>query len=113
MTESKKILLKVSPASLVFSDFSLNAANIKEICSRQWYDVFSIKEKSENTRDAGDTFKSIFFDSVNLRLRSDVPVGSCLSGGIDSSAIVSVLGELFETYCDIPQRPHQLPAHLT
>ena len=81
--------------------FSLNAANIKEICSRQWYDVFSIKEKSENTRDAGDTFKSIFFDSVNLRLRSDVPVGSCLSGGIDSSAIVSVLGELFETHADL------------
>lgn len=37
---------------------------------------------------------SLFKQSVDLRLRSDVSVGACLSGGIDSSAIVTQMSEL-------------------
>ena len=38
--------------------------------------------------------KELFFNAVRLRLRSDVEVGSCLSGGIDSSAITGVMNQL-------------------
>lgn len=41
-----------------------------------------------------DHFLDIFRDSIRLRLRSDVPVGTCLSGGLDSSAIVCLVNEL-------------------
>ncbi len=37
-----------------------------------------------------ERFLELFEDSIRLHLRSDVPVGTCLSGGLDSSSIVMV-----------------------
>jgi asparagine synthase (glutamine-hydrolysing) len=41
-----------------------------------------------------EAFRSIFFDAVNCRLRSAFPVGTMLSGGLDSSSIACVAHEL-------------------
>lgn len=40
-----------------------------------------------NEEDSIQAYKNVFESSINLRLRSDVKVGTCLSGGIDSSAV--------------------------
>lgn len=43
---------------------------------------------------AVDEFNNLFEDSVKIRLRSDVSLGSLLSGGLDSSAITAVAYKL-------------------
>ena len=40
------------------------------------------------TPDPAVAFGDLFEDSVRIRMRSDVPVGVCLSGGLDSTAII-------------------------
>jgi asparagine synthase (glutamine-hydrolysing) len=47
--------------------------------------------------EAIDKFKSLFFTSVKRRLRSDVSIGTNLSGGLDSSSIVSACTTLSGT----------------
>jgi asparagine synthase (glutamine-hydrolysing) len=59
----------------------------------RWYHL-NPRPFSGSFEDAGVEFRRLFSDSVRLRLRADVPVGSCLSGGLDSSSIVCVVNGL-------------------
>jgi asparagine synthase (glutamine-hydrolysing) len=48
---------------------------------------------------AQEKFRELFYKSVKRRLRSDVKVGSSLSGGLDSSLIVCVIDEINKGTC--------------
>jgi asparagine synthase (glutamine-hydrolysing) len=53
------------------------------------------RERQEITLErAAETFRGLFCDSVRNRLRSDVPLGSSLSGGIDSASVVCAIDRL-------------------
>jgi asparagine synthase (glutamine-hydrolysing) len=68
---------------------SLNNEISKPVIKR-WYDLRNTVRNAEGFSNPG-AYREIFSSAVGLRLRSDVPVGVCLSGGLDSSSIVSVL----------------------
>lgn len=61
----------------------------------RWYELPDFSFYSQYDREVSE-IKALLKDSVRLRcIRSDVPVGSCLSGGIDSSSIVCLANEYY------------------
>ncbi|GAB5522694.1 MAG: asparagine synthase (glutamine-hydrolyzing) [Roseivirga sp.] len=90
----------------------------------RWYDfvgnVNSLMENAEISMQSEDEhlahYKSLLQNSIALRFRSDVPVGFNLSGGLDSSLLLSLVDELkphtpiegFTFYCN-DERYNELP----
>ena len=71
---------------------SLNGAALT--IGRYWNLPDGEVDRIKPAREAVGEFRDLFRDAVRLRLRSDVPIGTCLSGGLDSSSIVCVVNEL-------------------
>ena len=65
-----------------------------DITSEKYWDLdFENEEEKISNGDAIDTFNELFAVSVKRRLRSDVPLGTSLSGGLDSSSIVAEISQ--------------------
>jgi len=59
-----------------------------------WWNTWSNRVEVPKTRDQQvEMFRDLFEDACRIRLRSDVPVGTLLSGGMDSSSIACTIAK--------------------
>lgn len=60
----------------------------------RWWQPPIKQTSTMSFNEAAGALRELFFDSVRLHLRSDVPLGVALSGGVDSSAITCAMRHL-------------------
>jgi len=61
------------------------------VAVHRWHDIGRASVPTMSSKVAAETFRELMEQSIRLHLRADVPVGACLSGGLDSSAIVGLM----------------------
>ena len=84
-----KDIVKLTPGHSLIYNLSSNTLLLE-----RYYSVSAGIRYEESEEAAAEFFRKLFFDSVALRFRADVPIGSCLSGGLDSSSILASIHQL-------------------
>lgn len=80
----------------------VDSLNNKDIIFKQYYklnyliDDNRIEYDRNTAHNLAEEYYSLLEDSVSLRLRADVDVGTCFSGGLDSSSVVYLVNKLIQ-----------------
>ncbi len=84
---------RLMPGENLFYDLSLKTKR-----TEKWYDLSSRLKIGNPLAEEHASMKiqELLYSSISYRLVADVPVGSCLSGGIDSSTIVYGMRKLIQ-----------------
>ncbi len=74
---------------------------------RWWRTVDHLVDVPSSLEDQAERFREIFADAVAIRMRSDVPIGTCLSGGFDSSAVAAMMAGINRAHAATRERAAQ------
>ncbi len=78
--------------------FQINVESSGNLKVKKWWRTKDhINYQSFSDEEYIDQYKELFFDSCKIRMRSDVSLGTALSGGLDSSAVHCAMGHLNKT----------------
>ncbi len=65
----------------------------KRAIKRWWCTIDHLPAIPGSESERVERFGELFRDAVAVRMRSDVPIGTCLSGGFDSTAVICAMAE--------------------
>ena len=80
-------LLQLPPAH-----FAIYDPRTRDLRLERFWALPDDDRRGRSLDEAADEFRALFDSAIDLRMRSDVTVGALLSGGLDSTAIVTNLG---------------------
>jgi asparagine synthase (glutamine-hydrolysing) len=67
---------------------------------KRWWNTLEHLDSVPNEFDQQvEKFRALFFDACRIRMRSDVPIGTALSGGMDSSSVLCTMNHMRRTGC--------------
>lgn len=89
-------IYKLPPASFLKFSFIYFSYSIQ----KYWDIDLANQQKKITDKEATETFSSLFAASIKRRLRSDVAVGTSLSGGLDSSSVIAQLSTIHQSPAD-------------
>lgn len=90
-----KNVYEIPPSAFYLYDFENETLKIEKYYNLNFQKEFKKFDKLQEKKYISET-KKLIVRAVELRLRSDIPIGFCLSGGIDSSSIVCSANEILK-----------------
>lgn len=75
--------------------------------TRYWNTLDHLEEIPNSYDDQVEKFRELFLDACKIRMRSDVSIGTALSGGLDSSATISAMAHLSKGHIDYGKKDWQ------
>ncbi|WP_435415572.1 asparagine synthase (glutamine-hydrolyzing) [Polaribacter aestuariivivens] len=81
-------IYKLEPGKYMEVDLNTNEKTINT-----YWDLSKIKTKKITYSKAKEELHSLLTDAVKIRLQSDVPLGSFLSGGVDSALVTAIAAQ--------------------